>query len=458
MSERLRTDLLKIFDGSLGPLIFYLLYRNQYVQVSSETSTLLMLFSFLFSLICLNYSDIYRSFRFTSLKVEIYHLCNGIFFFSIGLTLCIFFTGLDNALSTRLLMMWLIPWGAAILIVRICIRYTLRYLRERGHGAKKVVIAGLNDRGRQFADKLTAHQWTGINILGFFDDHHTNGYGAFKTVGPLRDIRRYVKTHAVDFVYVTLPETELETWRQIMNDLSHTSASVRIVPDFFIFDLIVHGRTCFFDDIPFIRLRNSPIRAVSGFIKNCIDRVASSAALVILAPLFLVVAYLVKKSSPGPVFFKQNRHGMNGDKILVYKFRTMYCNDTCEEEFKQVCEDDPGVTKIGAFLRKTSIDELPQLINVLKGDMSLVGPRPHPVAMNSKYATIVPDYMRRHRVKPGITGLAQVKGYRGETDTYEKIAQRIKYDLQYIREWTLMMDFEILVRTLNVFFGQKNAY
>jgi putative colanic acid biosynthesis UDP-glucose lipid carrier transferase len=244
----------------------------------------------------------------------------------------------------------------------------------------------------------------------------------------------------------------------LIKTVENLPVSIHYIPNILFLDLVISGEIIFFDQKPVIVLKNTPIYGISRAVKRFMDIILSLSALVVALPLFIVIATCIKISSKGPAFFVQTRYGMNGEEIKIYKFRTMYDNaDDADSPYIQAVKNDVRVTPVGAFFRKTSLDELPQLINVLQGRMSLVGPRPHPVAMNEQYRKIIAGYMIRHKVKPGITGLAQVNGLRGETDTLEKMEKRVEYDLKYIREWSILFDIEIFIRTITVFF-KKNAY
>ncbi|MEN0109930.1 MAG: exopolysaccharide biosynthesis polyprenyl glycosylphosphotransferase, partial [Planctomycetota bacterium] len=249
--------------------------------------------------------------------------------------------------------------------------------------------------------------------------------------------------------------------REVLNRLADTTADVYLVPDFFVFELL-HARLTNVGGLPAVSIHENPLFGIDGLLKRAADLVAAALLLGLLAAPMAVIAAAVKFTSRGPVFFRQKRYGLDGREILVWKFRSMRA-ETCQTgeagaELKQATKGDPRVTRVGAFLRKSSLDELPQLFNVIGGSMSLVGPRPHATAHNEQYRTLIDGYMLRHKVKPGITGLAQVMGYRGETDTLEKMEGRVRYDHEYIRTWSLSMDAEILLRTVWVVFGQKNAY
>jgi putative colanic acid biosynthesis UDP-glucose lipid carrier transferase len=258
-------------------------------------------------------------------------------------------------------------------------------------------------------------------------------------------------------VYLTLsPQTEQKI-QSLLKELADSMVSVYFVPDIFLLDLMLGGSIIFFENLPVISFRETPIRGINAFLKRIEDLVVAGFILLIASPLLLAIAVGVKLTSQGPVIFKQWRYGLNGRPIQVYKFRTMNVNED-GYDFTQATKDDSRITPFGAFLRQTSLDELPQLINVIQGRMSLVGPRPHPVAMNEQYRKSVPGYMLRHKVKPGLTGLAQIKGFRGETDTLEKIERRVEYDLEYLRQWSLVMDLEILLRTILTGAWRTNAY
>jgi putative colanic acid biosynthesis UDP-glucose lipid carrier transferase len=245
--------------------------------------------------------------------------------------------------------------------------------------------------------------------------------------------------------------------QKLLQELADTTASVFLVPDIFFFDLILGGSLIHFDSIPAIALRDTPIRGINLLFKRMEDLVIAGIILLLASPIMLAVALGIRFTSSGPIIFKQWRYGLNGEPFQVYKFRTM---TLCEDgyTFEQATRNDPRVTPLGSFLRRTSLDELPQFFNVLQGRMSVVGPRPHPTAMNETYRKLVPGYMLRHKVKPGITGMAQVNGFRGETETLEKIEKRLKYDLEYLRRWSLLLDLQIIGRTILIGAWRNNAY
>jgi putative colanic acid biosynthesis UDP-glucose lipid carrier transferase len=241
-----------------------------------------------------------------------------------------------------------------------------------------------------------------------------------------------------------------------LDQLSDSTISVYIVPDFFVFELL-HSRWTNLGGIPAVSVFETPLYGVDGWAKRFLDVLAASAALIAASPVMIAIALIIKLTSPGPVFFRQKRYGLDGREIWVWKFRSMKVCDN-GPFIQQATKGDPRITPFGAFIRKTSLDELPQLFNVLQGNMSMVGPRPHATAHNEQYRRLIRGYMLRHKVKPGITGLAQVEGFRGETDTLYKMEKRVELDHRYIREWSIWLDLKILFKTFWVVWKQPTAY
>ncbi|GJQ55738.1 MAG: undecaprenyl-phosphate glucose phosphotransferase [Rhodocyclaceae bacterium] len=322
------------------------------------------------------------------------------------------------------------------------------------------VIAGINETGLRLAQQFRDRPHLGTRFAGFFDDRSRQRLGSLLEGGELRDrlseLAAYVKEHGIDAIYISLPMASQPRILALLDDLSDTTASVYFAPDIFLTDLI-QGRVDDVGGMPVVAICDSPFSGVSGLVKRASDVVLSLLILLLVSPLMLAIAAGVKLSSPGPVLFRQRRYGVDGKEIVVYKFRSM---TVCEDgaSIAQATKNDRRVTRLGAFLRKSSLDELPQFINVLQGRMSIVGPRPHAVAHNELYRKLIKGYMVRHKVKPGITGLAQVNGYRGETETVEKMQRRIEYDLEYLRHWSLALDLWIIVKTVLVVLKDRNAY
>jgi putative colanic acid biosynthesis UDP-glucose lipid carrier transferase len=272
----------------------------------------------------------------------------------------------------------------------------------------------------------------------------------------LEDLNDVVKKHHIKDVYITLPLNSQQRMQQLLGRLHDLAVSIYFVPDVSGVN-VIQGRMRTMDGLPVMSLLESPFVGINGLVKRISDIVLSSIILVLISPVIAAVALGVKLSSPGPIIFKQRRNGLDGSEILVYKFRSMRVMEN-GAKVTQATRGDPRITPFGAFIRKTSLDELPQFINVLQGRMSIVGPRPHAVAHNEQYRAIIDAYQLRHKVKPGITGWAQVNGCRGETDVIEKMEARVAYDIEYLRNWSLLMDLRIIARTVKLTVFDKNAY
>jgi putative colanic acid biosynthesis UDP-glucose lipid carrier transferase len=277
-----------------------------------------------------------------------------------------------------------------------------------------------------------------------------------QVLGTLDDLVEQAREGKIEIVYITLPLRAEERIRRLIAKLSETTASVYVVPEFFVSDLM-NLTWSNVGDLPAISVFETPFFGVDGLLKRTEDFVLGSIILLIVLIPMIIISIGIKLTSPGPVFFRQTRYGLRGEKIDVWKFRTM---TVCENgsDVKQVTRDDSRVTRFGSFLRKSSLDELPQFFNVLQGSMSIVGPRPHAIAHNEQYRKLVDGYMLRHKVKPGITGLAQISGWRGETDTLEKMKKRVECDLAYIRNWSLLLDIRIIFKTITSEFTGDSAY
>jgi len=324
---------------------------------------------------------------------------------------------------------------------------------------RNAVIAGSSELGAKLAAQISDSALLGIHLDGIFDDRRPERRVMIEEVpvlGRLDQLAEYVKSHHVDLIYITLPMASQPRILRLLNELRDTTASIYFVPDIFVFDLI-QARMDSINGIPVVAVCETPFFGVNGMLKSISDFVLGTLILILISPLLLVLAAGVKLSSPGPVLFRQRRYGLDGRQITVYKFRTMVVLED-GEEIKQATRDDQRITPFGRFLRRTSLDELPQFINVVQGRMSIVGPRPHAVAHNETYRKLINGYMVRHKVKPGITGWAQVNGLRGETDTVDKMRQRIEYDLGYLRNWSLRLDLHIILKTVLLIFRDGRAY
>lgn len=352
-------------------------------------------------------------------------------------------------------------WSSCIFMLsveRMFFREVLRLFRRKGYNVRRVLIVGAGDLGKRVATKIKSNPWTGLNLVGYLDDYKPLGeeVEGKKVIGRISDLQNVVRREGIDQVFVALPIRAYIRLMYIIEKLRDEIVNVRVVPDIYQ-ALTLSASFEDFEGLPLINLTDTPMYGWNVVAKRVSDIFFSLLALLITAPVMGLIAAGVKLTSPGPVFFRQRRYGLDGKVIWVYKFRTMtVCEDG--QNVPQAKKGDSRITPFGSFLRRTSLDEIPQFFNVLKGEMSLVGPRPHAVAHNEYYRTLLKGYMLRHKVKPGITGWAQVNGFRGETDTIEKMENRVKYDLHYIENWSIWLDMKIMWLTIWKGLVNKNAY
>jgi len=375
------------------------------------------------------------------------------------LTLVGWVSGTLGAFDQRAILAWIIATPPLLFVAHRLIPVILPWLLATEGLQRTAVIAGANETGCRLAERIGASPLLGIRVAGFFDDRAAGRNEAMSGSAPLGSLGRlaeYVKAHRIDLIYVALPMASQPRILRLLEELHDTTASIYFAPDIHLIDLI-QARVDTVGGLPVIAVCESPFYGASGLIKRVSDIVLASAILALISPFMLAIAIGVKVSSPGPVLFKQRRYGLDGREIVVYKFRTMRVLED-GNVIRQATRDDPRVTRFGVFLRACSLDELPQFINVLQGRMSVVGPRPHAIAHNEMYRKLIRRYMIRHKVKPGITGLAQVNGLRGETSSLDSMQMRIEYDLAYLRSWSLLLDLQIVLKTIFVVLRQQNAY
>jgi Undecaprenyl-phosphate glucose phosphotransferase len=361
---------------------------------------------------------------------------------------------------------WAFAWfaGTAGLLAfgRLAFAGLIRHWAQSGRFANRTVIWGAGDQGRKLAAYLDRHGDVHTEIIGHVDDRKTRiGHGrGHEILGDTDDLIEMVRNGRVDQVLVALPWTAEARLRDIVRRLSVTPVPVRLAPEFAGF-AVAGRKVARVAQIPMIEILERPISGWSYVLKAAEDRVLGAALLLFLGPLMLLIALAVKLDSPGPVLFRQKRYGFNNQIIEVFKFRTMYVAKQDQNAERLTCRDDPRVTRVGCFLRRTSLDELPQFLHVVTGEMSIVGPRPHATmakAGGRLYRDVVEQYAVRHKVKPGITGWAQVNGWRGETDTEQKLIKRVEHDLHYIDHWSIWLDLAIIAKTVFVVFKDENAY
>ena len=370
----------------------------------------------------------------------------------------IFVTKTYNETFVNILISWIIITPSALVIVQVLARKLLKGSIAK-RASRNAIIIGANQLGDELFHTLNNDPYLGIKVTCFFDDRTGERlpaklHGIIQ--GGINDVPQYVRDYNINMVYICLPINPQPRISRLFDALRDTTASIYLVPDTILFDLI-QSRIDIINGIPLISVCDTPFFGTRSLVKRGSDILIAILFLVLLAPVMGLIAAGIRLTSPGPALFKQRRYGLDGEEIKVYKFRTMSVMED-GDHVMQAKKDDQRITPFGRFLRKTSLDELPQLVNVLKGCMSIVGPRPHAVAHNELFRKVVKNYMIRYKVKPGITGWAQVNGFRGETNTVDKIKARVEYDIDYLRNWSIFLDFWIILKTFKVLLGDKHAF
>lgn len=453
--------IISFFQRVLDPLIIMgSLYVSSmaFHEPFSGYSLVLMILAFFISSAVYQHIDPYRTWRSGRMLA---YARDTIFGWCVTIGVLYFLgsaSGLKYYYDERVLLAWVIATPATLLASHIAVRFAAGS-PDRSREVRSVVVVGANEVGLKFAAICDRHPNLFMHVHGFFDDRagerHPPRLG-HPMLGKMSELSQYVRAHNIKLIFISQPISAQPRIRRLIDELQDTTASVYFLPDVYVFDLM-QARFDNVGGMPVIAIRETPFMGLNGMIKRASDMVLASAILLALAPLMLAIALAVKWTSPGPVIFKQRRYGLYGEEIWVYKFRSMRVLDD-GGEIVQARRNDGRVTPIGGFLRRTSLDELPQFVNVLQGRMSIVGPRPHAVAHNEQYRKLIKGYMLRHKVKPGITGWAQVNGLRGETATLDKMEARIAYDLDYLRNWSLWLDLWIILKTVKVVLTRENAF
>jgi putative colanic acid biosynthesis UDP-glucose lipid carrier transferase len=364
-----------------------------------------------------------------------------------------------NGYPRRVFLTWAAATPLALIGVTLAMQEIMRRFLMNAFDVRSAIVAGYNPSSLELARRLKNSPGMRVDVTGFFDDRSSDRLGLetdAKLIGSLSDMSQYVKDNRTDVIFIALPIRHVKRVMNLLDDLRDTTASIYYVPDIFVFDLI-QARSGEIHGIPVVAMCETPFYGYRGVAKRLTDIGFSAVILLLLLPLLVIIGVVVKLSSPGPIIFKQRRYGLDGREIAVYKFRTMLVTED-GEQIRQASKTDTRITRVGAVLRRSSMDELPQLINVLQGRMSLVGPRPHAIAHNEEYRKLIKGYMVRHKVLPGITGLAQVNGCRGETSKLEEMEARVNYDLDYLRHWSPLLDIKILLMTIVKVFRDDKAY
>ncbi|OIR03157.1 UDP-glucose:undecaprenyl-phosphate glucose-1-phosphate transferase [mine drainage metagenome] len=366
-------------------------------------------------------------------------------------------TKLSYRYSDEVILTWMIVTPFALITSHFVVHKIITDLRKKGI-VRSAVIIGANNVGTQLQERIAEFPYLLIDLRGYFDDRDASRIKGvtLPVLGPVSEVGDYVRKNNIQMIFVSLPMATQPRICKLLDDLHDTTASIYFLPDVYIFDMM-QARFDNVGGVPVVAICESPLSGVDTVVKNFSDIVLASLILILISPILLAIVLAIKLTSPGPAIFRQRRYGLNGESFIVYKFRSM---TVCEDgsNIVQAQKNDQRTTKIGAFLRRTSLDELPQFINVLQGRMSIVGPRPHAVAHNEMYRKLIKGYMLRHKVKPGITGWAQVNGCRGETQELDKMKERIEFDLDYLQNWSIWLDLWIIMRTVWVVLRRDNAY
>ena len=445
----------------LGPVVVtsvLMIAASLYGQVLDHTYIILAIVSFLVTAQIFDEINLYRSFNHFPIVTALNYVLLKWALVVFTLLLILYATKLSGVFPREVILTWVLVTPAALLLCQATARAILRKAVNQTVARRAVIIGG-TQLGADLYRKIAGDAYLGIQVVGFFDERKVTRLAketGEKTLGKISDAAQFVREQGIDLVYITLPINLRHRLESLLDELHDTTASVYFVPDIYLFDLI-QARFDHINGVPIVAIRDTPFIGIHGLTKRISDILLSCCILVLSSPLMLLIGLMIKLESRGPVFFTQRRYGLDGEEINVYKFRSMtVCEDG--DHVTQAVPNDKRVTRIGQFLRKSSLDELPQFVNVIQGRMSIVGPRPHAVAHNEMYRKVIKGYMIRHKVKPGITGWAQINGLRGETDTLDKMRKRIEYDLDYIRHWSLPLDLRIIANTVRIAFWDKQAY
>jgi putative colanic acid biosynthesis UDP-glucose lipid carrier transferase len=428
------------------------------VQGLPQSYFYVIMLSVLFAALIFPVSAVYKVWRGSSTLTEIKHITIAWLLVAMTMTLLAFITKTGADYSRSWMMIWFASGWSALVLSRAVLRSLLRYLRSNGFNHRHIVIVGTGDQAAIVADRLQKSTWFGLEISALFSSGPVSEYlppwlRDKKIITEYGDLQRHVEVNDVDQVWISLPHSEEETIRKVINALDGSTVEIRYVPDIFEYQLMHHSLSEV-AGVPVVNISYSAISGANKLLKMVEDYVLSSLLLLLASPVMLFIAIGVKMSSPGPVLYQQKRVGWNGREFTMLKFRTMPVNAEKQTGPVWASKVDNRATPFGSFLRKTSLDELPQLFNVLRGEMSLIGPRPERPVFVKQFKNEIPHYNKKHLVKAGLTGWAQVHGWRGNTCLHT----RIEHDLYYIENWSLWLDVKIIIMTIFRGLVHKNAY
>jgi putative colanic acid biosynthesis UDP-glucose lipid carrier transferase len=453
--------LISFFQRVLDPLIIMgALYGSSILFGEPFTgyTLVLMILAFFISSAVYQHVDPYRTWRSGRTLAYSRDIIAGWIISAVILVFLGNISGLAYHYDERVVLAWFCATPLLLLGSHLAVRKVGSDPAKESE-VRSVLIVGANEVGIKFARTIDRYPNLFMQVQGFFDDRtserHPEGL-RHPVLGKMCDVAAYVRENNIKMIFISQPISAQPRIRKLLDELQDTTTSVYFLPDIYIFDLM-QARFDNVGGMPVIAICESPFTGFNSLVKRASDIALALIIQLLLLPIMAVIAIAVKLSSPGPVIFRQRRYGLYGEQIYVYKFRSMTVTED-GTKVVQAKKGDQRITKVGAFLRKSSLDELPQFINVLQGRMSIVGPRPHAVAHNEQYRKLIKGYMLRHKAKPGITGWAQVNGFRGETETLDKMEARIRYDLDYLRNWSLWLDLWIIVKTVKVVLARQNAH
>ncbi len=420
--------------------------------------TYVLAIAVLLSIAIFPFLPLYRTWRGGSIYQEIKFVTLGWLLTAFLLATFALMTKTGAVYSRLWAGVWFICGWFTLVSCRVLLRLILRWVRSKGLNLRQIVIVGAGDLGKEVAERINAASWTGLEIVGFFSKNYKeNGTHCTKSgapiLGDLNALPEFVQSHSVDQIWIAMRLKEEDMVRAVLHDLRHCAVDICYIPDIYGFQLLNHSFTEI-AGLPVFSLSATPMEGINRWLKATEDQVLAFIILLFVSPLMLLIAIGVKLSSPGPVFYRQERVSWNGEPFVMLKFRSMRVGIEDNTGPRWAKKYESRATWFGSLLRKSSLDELPQFINVLKGDMSIVGPRPERPVFIEQFKEEVPDYMKKHLVKAGITGWAQINGWRGDTD----LKKRVEHDIYYIENWSLWFDLKIIFLTLFKGLVNRNAY
>jgi putative colanic acid biosynthesis UDP-glucose lipid carrier transferase len=454
--------LLSFFQRVLDPLIIMgMLYLSSMLLGEPFTGYALVLtvMAFFISSSVYEHVDPYSAWRGGRLFASARNVVIGWIVTAVILVLLASLSGFTAHYSQNVVMVWFIATPVVLVVSHLAARRLMADPERDIDEVRSAVIIGANQASQRFAETVEHHPHLFMSVHGYFDDRSEDRWPADlrqPMLGKVADVCAYVRQHHIRMVFISQPISADPRVVKLLDELQDTTASVYFLPNIYVFDLM-QARFDNIGGMPVIAICESPFTGFNAFVKRASDIVLAACISLLLLPVMAVIGMAVKLGSRGPMIFKQRRYGLHGEEIIVYKFRSMTVAED-GDNVVQAKKNDQRITPIGGFLRRSSLDELPQFINVLQGRMSIVGPRPHAVSHNEQYRKLIKGYMLRHKVKPGITGLAQVNGLRGETETLDKMEARVECDLDYLRNWSLWLDIWIILRTVQVVLKRENAH